>query len=644
MSRNTNKFVFFGRTYPVSFTQSATPLKRIVFIILLFFLTLGATQAQQTRWVTPAETYRLDGFIEYLEDTTTRLSVSQIRLLEKQGRFEPLSSNLLNQGYTPSNHWLHIRLSSSTSQTVFLELDNPRINDFWFYQLVDDRLVNQVITGDARRFDSRGFPSRNWVFPVSLTAQTPTSLFVMVSKRNEVLGVRISLWGRNAFEQHERNDYLFWGFLTGFSLLILLINAVAFIATKDRIYGWFIGLILAIAFHISAQSGLGFQYLWPLTPAFNRLDPQLLSGWLIMLTQLQFMQQFIGQKSGQSRAYTAVNRFKYGLCLLLVLNIVLRVLDVFPEQHFRWTFNATLTLIIVSIALAFWSIFERIRQRETVVIFYTITFSIQLVGYLLVFFINLAFIRGQNPLFQIDSYILIVINLLFDLLVLTSGILFFWFQKYQRQNQQLLTALHQSEQEQSQRIIDALEIERNRIAEDLYDDVGAMLSTAIGYVSSTLRKPDVRERFPMLSEARSLLDRAVENLRTVSHNLMPKNFAQLGLAKSLAETIDKVGHSGSVQFDYVVVGQERRLDAATEVQVFRIASELIHDIVKNSTATQATLQLIFNRQTLNLIAEDNGARTPVYNNLTSKVDFIGGTISVDPSPDGVTAIVEIPYQ
>ncbi len=148
----------------------------------------------------------------------------------------------------------------------------------------------------------------------------------------------------------------------------------------------------------------------------------------------------------------------------------------------------------------------------------------------------------------------------------------------------------------------------------------------------------------MLAEARSLLDRAVENLRTVSHNLMPKNFAQLGLAKSLAETVDKVGHSSPVQFDYVVVGQERRFNAATEVQVFRIASELINDIVKNSTATQATLQLIFNHQTLNLIAEDNGGRTPLYNNLTSKVDFIGGTLNVDASPGGVTAIVEIPYQ
>lgn len=618
-------------------------MRSICYILLLFSLLHVPIYAQKTVWVDSAVDYPLEGFISHYEDTTNQLSVRQIALLQKQGHFRVLPTALLNQGYTASNHWLHIRLSAKRPQTVFLELDNPRINTFQFYQLVDNQLVRQVLTGDSLPFSSRGFPSKNWVFPVSVTSKTTTDLFIMVAKHHEVLGVRVSLWQADAFEQNDRNSYLFWGFLLGFSLLILLINTVAFLATQERIYSWFISLILAIAFHISAQSGLGFEYLWPNMPAFNRFDPQLLSGGLIMLAQLQFMQHFIGQKKEQSRAFAAVNAFKYGVGLWLVLNVGLRVFDVFPQDHFQWTFNTILGLIIGSTLLAFWSIFERIRQREKVVIFYTITFSIQLVGYLVVFFINLAFTRGQKPLFQIDSYNFIVINFLFDLLVLTSGILFFWFQRYRQQTDQLLTALHRSEQAQSQRIIEALEIERGRMAEDLYDDVGAMLSTAIGFVSSVLRKADVRERFPLLTEARQLLVRAVDNLRTVSHNLMPKNFAELGLAKSLAETIDKVSTSTDIKFQYLVTGPERRLDANTEVQIFRIAAELINDIVKNSNATHATFQLIYGEESLTLLSEDDGPNPPQYNNLHSKVAFINGTVSADVSPDGVTVLAEIPY-
>lgn len=616
-------------------------LKTIVYIMLLLIGVMAPVRAQPTYWIGPSGARSLDGFMTHYEDTTARLTIKQITAKQNQFRLQP--GSLLNRGYTASHHWLHIRLNARTPQTAFLELDNPRINAFGFYQFSGNRVVNQVVTGDGRPFDSRSFPSYNWIFPVILDGKTPADLYVMVAKRHEVLGVRVKVWEAQPFERNDRNNYLFWGLLTGFTLLILLINLVAFVATQQAIYGWFIGLILAIAFHISTQSGLGFQYLWPNEPGFNRYDPQLLSGWLIMLAQLQFMQHFIDQKADQSRAFWAVQAYKYTLIGLLVLNVVLRFFNVFPESHFRWTFNATLFFTVISILLAFWSIFERIRQREKVVLFYTFTFSVQLIGYLVVFVINLAFTQGREPLFQIDSYVVIVTNFLFDLLILTSGILYFWFQSYRQQNEQLLTALHQHEQAQSEKVIEALEIERNRIAEDLYDDVGAMLSTAIGFVSSVLRKPDVREKFPLLTEARQLLVRAVDNLRTVSHNLMPKNFAELGLAKSLAETIDKVSASTDIRFQFIVAGPERRLGASTEVQIFRIAVELINDIVKNSDATEATFQLVYGEESLMLIAEDDGPNPPQYNNLHSKVAFINGKIDADISPSGVTVLAEIPY-
>ncbi|GAB3718565.1 hypothetical protein GCM10027592_61640 [Spirosoma flavus] len=619
-------------------------MKNIAIISILLFLATGASHAQKTYWVDLGQYHRLDGYISHYEDTTAQQGIRQIVGLQKQRSFVPLPTSSMNVGYTPSHHWLHIRLHTRKPQTVFLEIDNSRINDLRYYQFIGDSLVREVITGDWKPFASRKFPNKNWVFPVTLTGQEPTDLYIMVAKRYEVLGIRIGLWEADTFEQHDRESYLFWGILTGVSLLILLINLVAFAATQEAIYFWFSSLIIAIALHIAGQSGLGFQYLWPNSPTFNRFDIALLSGWLIMLAQLQFMQLFIGQKKGKSQAYWAVQTFKYIGLSLLIINVILRSLDVFPQSHFRWTFNTTLIFMVICIVLAFWSVFERIRRRESVVIFYTATVTIQLIGYLFVFFVNLLFTRGEESLYQFDSYVVVVLVFLFDLLVFTSGILYFWFKKYRQQNEALLIALHRSEQEQSQKIIDALEIERNRIAEDLYDDVGAMLSTAIGYVSSVGRKPDIKERFPVLAEARKLLDRAVENLRTVSHNLMPKNFAQLGLAKSLGESLDKIADTTPVQFEYVVVGEERRLDAAVEVQVFRIASEIINDILKNSDATEATVQLVFNHEQLSILVEDDGPRTPAYNNLTSKVDFINGKLTIDETQRGVTTIVEIPYQ
>lgn len=619
-------------------------MQKAIYIFLLLFCTIPIALGQKTYQIQPSQPLSLGGFLETYEDSSCQLTFPQVTVLYHQNKFKSLPQSLLNSGYSASHHWIHFRLHSNTTQKLVIEIDNPRINQLWFYETQGDSILNQVITGDLLRFESRGFPNHNWIFPLTLNAKTSTDIFVMAAKRHEVLGLRIKLWQATDFERKDRTIYLFWGLLAGITLLILIINLIAWISTKENIYFWFICLILAILFHISGQSGLGFQYFWANYPSFNRFDPQLISGWLIMLAQMHFMQKFIDQNASNSRIFGVVQWYKIALGVCMVVNIVLRSYDIFPISHFRWTFNSLLISLVISVLLSFWSIFERIRQRENVVLFYTFTLCIQLIGYLFVFLINLAFVEGKRPLFDIDSYYIIVVNFLFDLIFLSSGILFFWFKNYQMQNKILLTALHENEQAQSQKIIEALEIERNRIAEDLYDDVGAMLSTAIGYLSSAVHKPEIKERFPILLEARKLLDHAVENLRTVSHNLMPKNFAQLGLSKSLAETIAKVAATTNIEFQYIVVGEERRLNAATEVQVFRIAAELINDILKNSGATEATFQLVYNEDRLQLISEDNGAPPPTYNNLTSKVAFVNGNLDIDVSPAGVTAIVNIPYQ
>ncbi len=646
MSQNTNLFVWFSTIAPVSFAQFATPLKRSVYIVFLLgvSLLLSSIGCAQSPTGLRADTVSENAFrLETFADTTRLLTVRQISTLYSQHRFRPILNSRLLENYTTASHWLHLRLPASRSRLLYLEIDNPRINQVEFFQLVGTDIVSQVSTGDSLPFRSRQFSHYNWVFPLLPDARRPSDVFVRLAKHGEILNAPMRVWQPNTFEQYTHRRYAGWGVLAGITLIVLLLNGVVWAATTNALYGWFMAVIVLHAVHLGAASGLSFQYLWPNYPLVNDWYPQTLSAWLIVLAQVQFMQRFIGQTAQNSRVFRWVNGFKYVIIGATLLTIVLLIVQAVPPFYFRLLVVLTLSFSLLVVPLAVVSLYERRGRREPVIRFYAGITAIQFVA-LAVFFINIGFTRAGHPLLTFTNEGLVTVSFLVDLLILSPGVLYFEFSSYRQQNETLLTALHQSEQEQSQRIIDALEIERNRMAEDLYDDVGAILSTAIGYVSGTLRKPEIRERFPMLAEARSLLDRAVENLRTVSHNLMPKNFAQLGLAKSLAETVDKVGHSSPVQFDYVVVGQERRFNAATEVQVFRIASELINDIVKNSTATQATLQLIFNHQTLNLIAEDNGPRTPLYNNLTSKVDFIGGTLNVDASPGGVTAIVEIPYQ
>lgn len=570
------------------------------------------------------------------------MSLSDVQAVLRNGQFTPLPGRKLLRNYTTAHHWLHLRLPPANRHVVYVELDNPRINQVQFYQVVSSSVVKQVSTGDSLPFESRQFPQYNWVFPVLLDPTQPTDVFIRLAKRGEILSTEVRFWEPTAFERYDRQRYLLWGMLAGITVLVLLLNGMVWIATADALYGWFMAVIVVTAFNLGAASGLSFQYIWPHAPIINDWYPQTISVWLVVLTHVHFMQRFIGQVAGNSSIVHWVNRFKYSIIAVTALTVGLLLFRAVPTFYFRGLVWVTLFFSGMMLPIAVLSLRERIHRREPIILFYAGVTAIQFLT-LVLFFVNLSLTYAGRPLFPMPNEGLVLVNYLVDLIVMSMGVLYFGFSNYRRRNEQLLTTLHEQEQAQSSRIIEALEMERNRIAEDLYDDVGAMLSTAIGYLSSVLRKPDVREQFPLLTEVRQLLNRAVENLRTVSHNLMPKNFAELGLANSLAETIDKLSGSTDIRFRFMVVGTERRLTASTEVQVFRIAAELINDIVKNSDATEATIQLVYNADTLLLIAEDDGPNPPQYNNLHSKVAFVNGKIDADISPKGVTVLAEIPY-
>lgn len=618
-------------------------MESVRYIVFVLALTIGAGYAQHPASIRLAQPLPVGGYVDTFSDSTRLLTLAQIQSLHERDQFLKLPGNRLLKNYTSASHWLHLQLAPASSpQVVYLEIDNPRINQVEFYQVVNKKTVRQVLTGDSLPFGSRVFPHFNWIFPVLPDTRQLTDVFVRLDKHNEILSTQLTVWDSMAFERHDRQRYLLWGMLAGLTVLVLLLNSMVWLATTDVLYGWFMAVIVVTAFNLMAASGLGFQFLWPNAPIINDWYPQTISTWLIVLTHTHFMQRFIGQREGNSRIIHWVNRFKYTIIASIALTVGLLLFGAVPSFYFRVLVWQTLFFSLMVLPLVVLSLRERSYRREPIILFYAAITAIQVLT-LLLFFVNLLLTRAGQSLFPMPNEGLVLVNYLVDLVVMSMGVLYFGFTNYRQRNNQLLTALHQSEQAQSERIIEALEIERGRMAEDLYDDVGAMLSTAIGYVSSVLRKPDVGARFPLLTEARHLLVRAVDNLRMVSHNLMPKNFAEIGLARSLDETIDKVSASTTINFQYIVTGTERRLDASTEVQIFRIAAELINDIVKNSNATQATFQLIYGEESLMLLSEDDGPNPPQYNNLHSKVAFINGTINVDVSPNGVTVLAEIPY-
>ena len=204
-------------------------------------------------------------------------------------------------------------------------------------------------------------------------------------------------------------------------------------------------------------------------------------------------------------------------------------------------------------------------------------------------------------------------------------------------------------------IIETEEKERIRIAKDLHDGIGQLLSAAKLNLSSLENKMILKDPADesAFKNALDLLDESVKEVRTVSHNMMPNTLLKMGLASAVKEFITKIQNSPNLKVNLEIVGLNERLEQEKESVLYRVIQEVVSNIIKHAHATVLTLQLIKHDQELSITIEDNGKGfdTSKINdfegiglkNIISRVEFLNGTVHFDSTLGrGTNVIIEIP--
>ncbi|PWJ54762.1 putative ATPase [Dyadobacter jejuensis] len=155
-------------------------------------------------------------------------------------------------------------------------------------------------------------------------------------------------------------------------------------------------------------------------------------------------------------------------------------------------------------------------------------------------------------------------------------------------NNQLLTISHSAE-----------ENERRRIAADLHDDIGALLSTIKLYLSHGNSTAEINLK------AKIILDQAIQNLRQLSHRLSPASLEKFGLVVALQSMIHDIQQASHLQIELRtnLVG---RLPESIEVQLYRILQELFNNTLKYAQASSIFLRLEQKHNLLECEYTDNG--------------------------------------
>jgi len=190
------------------------------------------------------------------------------------------------------------------------------------------------------------------------------------------------------------------------------------------------------------------------------------------------------------------------------------------------------------------------------------------------------------------------------------------------------------EMQNIQAVMAAEESERERIARDLHDGIGQLLSATTMNLQAYSRdlSPSLLEKIT------ALVSETAKEVRSVSHQIMPNALLKSGLVSAVKNFIDQIDHD-KLKIYLETSGLKTKINEQTSSVVYRIIQECINNVIKHSEANQLFITLEVENNMLNLMVEDNGKGFDVdkalkkdgigLQNMQARVNYIRGTMEID---------------
>lgn len=207
-------------------------------------------------------------------------------------------------------------------------------------------------------------------------------------------------------------------------------------------------------------------------------------------------------------------------------------------------------------------------------------------------------------------------------------------------NEQLISELEKDKQLVAvDSMLKGQEQERTRLARDLHDGLGGMLS-GVKFSLMNMKTNLIinHENVVMFERSLDMLDSSIQELRRVAHNMMPETLVKFGLDEALKDYCNNINTSQIVVVRYQSFGMEERLESSVEIIIYRIVQELFANIFKHAKATEVIVQLLKEGNRLSITVEDNGKGFGVdslelskgagWLNIRSRVDYLKGKLDL----------------
>lgn len=201
-------------------------------------------------------------------------------------------------------------------------------------------------------------------------------------------------------------------------------------------------------------------------------------------------------------------------------------------------------------------------------------------------------------------------------------------------------------------MIEGQEMERLRIAQDLHDGLGGLLTSVKAHFNSIQSEIDSVKDMKIYDRTNRLIDEACGAVRRISHDMVPHSINISGL-KGAMEELQRSIKLQNVECELETFGDLERIVGQKASMIYRIIQELANNAIKHGKSSRIFLQFMIHENDLHILVEDNGKGFDINHvtfsngmglkSIDSRIKYLNGNLNIDSTiGKGTIVNIEVP--
>jgi signal transduction histidine kinase len=448
----------------------------------------------------------------------------------------------------------------------------------------------------------------NHVYPVLLKPNDVKKIRIKILKQWQAINFRVNLASENSFIKTTNHDLFFIGIFYGMLFIYLLLLICFYIFSKSNFFLIYLGIIFFMLLLFLQYSGTGYQFVWFYSSTVQKYMTVVATlGYLT--AHLSFIRTFFAVRFRNNFSAFILRMFGYLLAMFGVLFIIQLYNRSYGYLHtnlFYYIINGLFIIYGATVLGICAYSYKESRRRE-------ITWV--MIGMLLhiaswVFFINNEFARirifnavDRFQLFQSNIFIpQINYHLAMLEMLVVSVFIAINYHNLIRQNNLSAKRLEFLQKRNINTFVMGQEAERERIS----NEIGSVISKDISHLKKMLAGFDGKLHDSKLPAMISDIDKALVDIENITGNYVAPDMQAMKLNALIATATEKLSSELHVTYDFIHINESMQLNAAANINLYRVLQEISNNILKHANATNVAVSAIRDNKTLRIKISDDG--------------------------------------